>query len=1087
MKRFAGHATLLAVITVLVLGLQERRAPGQDNDALWHHRNLGKAFYENPTTQQLAVDEFRRALELAPDSARERVNYGLALLRAGKVEEGMSELLHAQKQEPSIPHTWFNLGIAYKKDSQYEKAIEQFEELVRLVPDDAVSRYNLGYLYKLTDRSDEAVRQFELAARLDPNLAAPHYQLFTAYRAAGRTEDAAREQATFQEIRKRQAGAAVPEDLDWSFYAEILDPADPSDAADPSPPAAVTFAATPVGRSFSDEHAGVLAIDADADGRSDLLAWSVDGVRLFRHGTIAVENAGLAALKGVRAVAAGDYNNDGFADLAIVTEAGPLLYANTKGSFAPAEPALPVGPFASAVWIDYDHDYDLDLVLLGERQALLRNNGQAGFSDRTGDMPFVPGRAIAGTVFNLIADTPGQDLVVSYADRGGVVYRDLLAARYAAEPLESIEAGVRAIAARDVDHDSWVDLVLGGSNGLTVLLNREGTFEVAASADARVRALAFGDFENRALEDLVVDGAIRRNAGMGRFSESGTAVAGAVALAAADFDLDGRIDLAAIDGDGALQLLRNETVTSNRWTSVALTGVKNLRMAPQAIVEVKAGRLYQKQAYTGEPLHFGLRGADVIDTIRITWPNGLIQNETKQPAGQALAFKEAQRLSGSCPMVFTWNGREFQFITDILGVAPLGASAGDGTYFQVDHDEYIQIPGEALVPRDGHYEVRITEELREVAYLDQVRLLAVDHPSSIDIFTNDKFKGPPFPEFRLFGVEKRLYPLAARDHHGRDVRAAILATDRTYPDGFTRDYSGVAERHHLDLDFGDAAPDNRAVLILRGWVDWADGSTFLGAAQADPQGLVFPFVQVKDGAGRWTTVIEDMGLPAGKPKSIAVDLTGKFLSSSREVRIVTSLALYWDEIFLSENPDSPAVVVTSLDPGVAGLRFRGFATPTIHPERKQPETFDYQRPMPLSMWNPTRGMYTRYGDVRPLALEIDDRFIVMGSGDELRLLFAAASLPALESGWRRNFLLFVDGWAKDGDANTAFSQTVEPLPFHGMSGYPYAAHETYPDTALHRQYLDTYNTRPALRLLRPLAASPSSNSRRHGAAPGAQR
>jgi Tfp pilus assembly protein PilF len=1086
MKRFAGHAALLAVVGVLLAGLLERRAAGQADDALWHHRNLGKAFYENPTTQQLAVDEFRKALELAPDSARERVNYGLALLRAAKVEEGMAELLRAQKQDPSIPHTWFNLGIAYKKDSQYEKAIEQFEALVKLVPDDAVSRYNLGYLYKLTDRGEEAVREFELAAKLDPNLAAPHYQLFTAYREAGRKEDAAREQATFQEIRKRQAGAAVPEDLDWSFYAEILDPADPSDATDPAPPAAVTFAGTRVGESAPGEHAGLLAIDADGDGRPDLLAWSAGGVRLFRHGTTAVENADLAALKGVRAVAAGDYDNDGFADLAIVTASGAFLYANTNGVFARADAALPAGNFTAAVWVDYDHDYDLDLVLLGERPALLRNNGKAGFSDRTADIPFVPGQAVAGAVFNLIADTPGQDLVVAYADRGGVVYRDLLAGKYAAEPLEAIKPGVHAIATRDVDHDGSADLIVAGASGLTVLLNRGGTFEEAASSAAPVRALAFGDFENRALEDLVVDGAIRRNGAMGRFADGGpTVLAGAVAMAAADFDLDGRIDVAAIDGDGALHLLRNETVTANRWMRVALTGVKNLQRAPQAIVEVKAGRLYQKQAYAGEPLHFGLRTADVIDAIRITWPNGLIQNETKQPVGQALAFKEAQRLSGSCPMVFTWNGREFQFITDILGVAPLGASAGDGEYFQVDHDEYIQIPGDALVPRDGHYEIRITEELREVGYLDQIRLLAVDHPSSIDIFTNDRFKGPPFPEFRLFGVEERVYPLTARDHHGRDVRAAILETDRTYPDGFTRDYSGVAERHHLDLDFGSAAPDNRAVLILHGWVDWADGSTFIGAAQADPQGLIFPFVQVKDGAGRWTTVIEDMGLPAGKPKTIAVDLTGKFLSSSREVRIVTSLALYWDEIFLSENPDPPAVVLTGLDPAVAELRFRGFATPTIHPERKQPETFDYQRPMPLSMWNPTPGMYTRYGDVRELALEIDDRFIVMGSGDELRLLFAAESLPALPSGWRRDFLLFVDGWAKDGDANTAFSQTVEPLPFHGMSAYPYPETEDYPNTLLHRQYRDTYNTRPALRLLRPLAAFPSSNSRGQGVAPGA--
>jgi hypothetical protein len=751
---------------------------------------------------------------------------------------------------------------------------------------------------------------------------------------------------------------------------------------------------------------------------------------------------------------------------------------------------LPSGSFAKAVWIDYDHDYDLDLVLVGEGAMLLRNNGRAGFSDRTADIPFVAGRAVDATVFNLVADTPGQDLVVSYADRGGVVYRDLLAGKYAVEPLDALAAGARALALRDVDHDGWVDLVAGGAPGLTMLLNRDGTFEATPGSGPAVRAVALADFENRGLEDLVVDGAIRRNEAMGRFAgPSGAVLAGATAVATADFDNDGRIDAAAIGGDGSLHLLRNQTATAHAWTRIGLTGVKNLQLAPQAIVEVKAGRLYQKRAYTGTPLSFGLRGAAQIDTVRITWPNGLIQNETKQPVRQALAFKEAQRLSGSCPMIFTWNGREFQFITDVLGVAPLGASAGDGTYFPVDHDEYIQIPAGALVPIHVRelagpggpavpvYEIRITEELREVAYLDQIRLIAVDHPAEIDIFTNDKFKAPPFPEFRLFGVTKRLYPVSARDHHGRDVRPALLAADRVYPDGFTRDYAGVAELHTLDLDFGHAAPDNRAVLIMSGWVDWADGSTFLGVSQEDPDGLVFPSVQVKDANGEWRTVIDDMGIPAGKPKTIVVDLTGKFLSASREVRIVTNLSLYWDEIFLSENPGAPEVVMTSLDPVLADLRFRGFSTPTIHPERKQPESFDYQRPMPLSMWNPTPGMYTRYGDVLPLATAIDDRMIVMGSGDELRLLFPVTPLPALQPGWRRDFLLFVDGWAKDGDPNTAFSQTVEPLPFHGMSSYPYPASEQYPNPLLHRQYIDSYNTRPALRLLRPLTDSTQPDRR----------
>jgi hypothetical protein len=1024
------------------------------------------------------------------------VNYGLSLLRAGKTQEGIAELERAQKQDPSIPHTWFNLGITFKKDSQYEKAITQFEQMVKLLPDEPISRYNLGYLYKIIDRASDALREFELAAKLNPNLAGPHFQLYNSYRELGRTEDAAREQAIFQEIRKRQAGAAVPEDLDWSFYSEILDPVDPADARDDGPAVALKFADRRLPGTFAAGSAGVLAFDADADGRTDLLVWSAETVRLFRNGDTAVEGAGLDELKGVRALAAGDYDNDGFQDLAVVTDSGAALYINAKGVFSKATMTLPGGRFAKAVWIDYDHDYDLDLVLVGETSALLRNNGQAGFSDQTKDFPFVPGRALDAIAFNVVADTDGRDILVTYAERSAVLYRDLLAGRYRAEPVEAVRAGAGALVARDVDNDSWIDVMAGGAPGLTVLLNRSGRFEAAQFTPSTARAIAAGDFENRGFADLVVDGPVLRNQALGRFAAPGAApLTAAVAVVTADFDNDGRVDVAGVAADGVLHVLRNESAVANTWVRIVLNGVKNLRLSPGAIVEVKAGARYQKQMYTGAPLHFGARDAAQLDTVRITWPNGLIQNEMRQPVGQALSFKEAQRLSGSCPMIFTWNGREFQFITDVLGVAPLGASAGDGTYFPVDHDEYIQIPGEALVPvspaHEGpahttedfrgaalyglpSYEIRITEELREVAYLDQIRLIAVDHPSPVDIFTNDKFKAPPFPEFRLFGVKRdaRIHPIAARDSQGRDVRPALLAKDRTYPDGFKRDYAGVAELHTLDLDFGKAAPGNRAVLILSGWVDWADGSTFLGAAQEDPRGLIFPSIQVKDAAGQWQTVVNDMGIPAGKPKTIAVDLTGKFLSTSREIRIVTNLCLYWDEIFLAETPGAPEVVMTTLDAGTAELGYRGFSTPTIHPERKQPESFDYQRPMPLSMWNQTPGLYTKFGDVRELTTEIDDRMVVMGSGDELRLLFPASSLPALKSGWRRDFLLFVDGWAKDGDANTAFSRSVEPLPFHGMSAYPYQASEHYPNTLLHRQYRDSYNTRPALRLLRPLTGSP---------------
>jgi Tfp pilus assembly protein PilF len=1068
MNRRLTCALVFLLFAAMSVGGRSLRANASEEE-LWRYRNLGKAFYENPTTQYEAVEQFRQALDLAPQSARERVNYALALLRAGKTDEGIAEMERVQRQDPSLPHSWFNLGIQYKKQGTPEsnaRAIAQFERMIQLAPEEPISHYNLGYLYKIGGRTADALRHFETAARLDPNLAGPHFQLYNAYRdpQVGRRDDAARELATFQAIKKRQAGAVIPEDLEWSYYSEIYDPVDPADSAPDPAPILPSFSAREVLRAVDAESARLVVLSSDADERPDLIVWSSNGVRLLAGGDTAVAATGLESLTDVTSIAPADFDNDGATDLAVIRKTGASVWRGSgSGSFTVHTAVLPGGDFARAFWVDYDHDYDVDLMLLGARSYLLRNAGDARFTDVSHEFPFVAGHPLDAVLFEAVADTIGHDVVVSYADRSGVLYRDRLAGKYEAIPLDALPAGTSSLLAHDINRDSWIDIAGTHESGPLLLLNAQGRLASAALPRAAGRALAAVDFENLGVTDLIAGDRLLRWTVAG--IRDVALDVDAIARAAADFNADGRVDLASLDRDGTLRVLTNTSPSKAGWLRVALTGVKNLKAAPGAEVEVKAGARYQKALYLGVPLVFGLGTRDIVDTVRITWPNGLIQNEARQPVARTAAYKEAPRLSGSCPMIFTWDGQHFRFITDVLGVAPLGASAGDGEYFPVDHDEYVHIPGDAVALKDGHYEVRVTEELREVSYLDRIELLALDYPSHLTVVTNDKFKGPPFPEFRLYAVERPIAPRSARNHRGVDLLERVRTLDRQYADGYRRDFEGVAETHHLELDFGEAAPDNRALLVLTGWVDWADGSTFRGVSQEHPQGLILPHLQVKDTQGRWRTVIDDMGLPAGKTKTIAVDLTGKFLSASREVRIVTNLCVYWDQIYLSERTDAPDVALTRVDASAAALRFRGFSRLIADPERRQPETFDYADVSPMSMWNPTPGLYTRYGDVRALLARTDDDLVIMGSGDELRLLFDPTPLPDLPAGWRRDFLLLFDGWAKDGDANTAFSQSVEPLPFHAMSAYPYGDQERHPRAHLGRDY----QTRPALRLVRPLA------------------
>jgi tetratricopeptide (TPR) repeat protein len=975
-----GKQTVLLSAAALLAVLSNAATPTVE-ERLEQSRNLGKAFYENPTTHGEAVTEFKKALDLAPRSDREKLNYALALLRSTKEEIAVPILLEVQKHDPSLPHTWFNLGIYYRNNGDEDLAIAQFRQMVKLTPDEPIAHYQLAKLYRQSGHIPEAIAEFENAEKLNPSLAAAHFQLFSLYRQVDRNDDSAREFQTWQKVKQQQEGAAIAEDVDWCTYFEIYDP-----PRAVTPPAAKqpTFHEGTLEGSADAKSTRLALIDVTGKGQTDLLVWSARGAALYSKGATRVPDSGLNDLKGVIDIAPGDFDNDGLMDLCVLTETGAALYRNTGGKFVKANTPLPQRRFERAVWMDFDHDYDLDLILLGDTPALLRNQGTAGFDDHTADFPFAKGHPLDAWKLRTVPDTKAFDLAVIYANHAPVLYRDQLAGHYTTAPFT-------------------------------------------------------GESRDRTQIE-------------------------------ADFDGDGRVDRVRVAPDGTLHFFHNVTTPQTNWIRVQLTGIKSLKLAQDAEVEIKAGLLYRKQLYDGVPLVFDIGAYPTVDTVRVTWSNGLIQNETNQAANKAYKYEEAQRLSGSCPMIWTWNGTGFEFITDVLGVAPLGAADGDGSYFPVDHDEFVSIPGRALKPVDGYYDVRITEELSEVSYLDQVRLFAIDHPANTEIFTNEKFKGPPYPEDRLFGVAHRIYPIKATEFSARnpahDVLPLLLKTDQKYPDKFARKESGVAEMHTLELDFTGSAASGQAALLLHGWVDWPDGSTFRAASQESKAGLVMPLLQMQDTAGEWQTVNADMGMPSGKPKTIAVDL--KFLSASRKLRIVTNLCVYWDEVFLSESTRPPDVRQREAELLSADLGFRGFSQSRIAADRKQPDTYIYANVSPTSYWNPTPGLYTRYGDVRELTQTVDDKLIIMGSGDQLRLRFRADAFPALPAGWTRDYLLKVDGWAKDRDPNTAYSGSVEPLPFHAMSVYPYPKSERFPDDPVHEKYRHDYNTRPALRLIRPL-------------------
>lgn len=824
---------------------------------------------------------------------------------------------------------------------------------------------------------------------------------------------------------------------------------------------------------------GLAAVDFDGDGDTDVYAAG----RLLSGepgGFVDVtDEAGLAGPE-PDAAAFADFDNDGGLDLYLSRGAvGALFRSRGDGTFADVTASLGIPlPAGAPLFLDYDHDGDLDLALAGPEGAMsmLRNNLDGTFSDVTALAGMGPGNvsaALGTAAFGDFDDDDDLDFVVAAPAGPFRLYDNERGGRVAER---SAERGVNAerqgiVAVGDYNNDGLLDLLAAprGSAGLTLWLGRgEGAFEsderpealLAEAARFTIHDAIFVDFDNDGWLDIALagespggGGALRlfHNAGPGRFDDISHIVPEVPPLrrvAAADFGSDGDLDFFASTADGSVRLLRNDGGNGNRYLNMRLVGLstgsgKNNHFGIGSKVEVRAGALYRTLVVTGPEIHVGLGQRAQADVIRVRWPNGVPQNILYSDANQSIV--EEQILKGSCPTLFAWNGERFEFVTDILWKSALGMpvglmARGDALYAPPHaSQEYLRIPPGALRERDGSYELRITDELWEVFYIDEVDLIAVDHPDSVDIFLDERFVPPGQETFlRLHQTAHRRRPLSATDHLGRDALPALSALDDIYVGDFEPlRYQGISELHDLVLDLGDFDAGQPVRLYLRGWIFPTDASINVALSQSSALATVVPHLQVIGADGEWETAVAELSFPSGKNKTIVQDLTGLFPTPDHRVRIRTNMNIYWDEVFVSVGTPAAPTRLTVLEPAAANLRYRGFSREYRKGGRSGPPWFDYGTVSEEPRWRPIVGRYTRYGDVLPLVGEADDRYPIMAPGDELALRFDAGGLPDLPEGWTRDFVIYTEGWLKDADMNTAAGWKVGPLPFHGMSRYPF--------------------------------------------------
>jgi hypothetical protein len=456
-----------------------------------------------------------------------------------------------------------------------------------------------------------------------------------------------------------------------------------------------------------------------------------------------------------------------------------------------------------------------------------------------------------------------------------------------------------------------------------------------------------------------------------------------------------------------------------------------------------------------QPLAIGLGGGDRIDFVEIDWSDGVFQSEVDLAAGAVHRIAEEQRQLSSCPVLFAWNGKKFEFVSDILGVGGIGYATGPGEYAPPRPWENFLLPRRMLREKSGRYHLKVAQVMEEVAYLDAARLVAYDLPPGWHMVLDERMgTGDPAPTGAPRFYRREVLPERATNDRDEDVRATIAATDsRAAPPGrLDRRFIGRLEREHvLTLTFAeplDAGP-GEPVLVADGWIEYPYSQTMFAAWQA---GAVYaaPSIEARGRDGRWMPVLEQFGYPAGMPRQMSVPLGG-LPPGTNALRLRTNEEIYWDRLAVAYTEPLPDVRRRALALRSARLAQTGFPHRSTGAQRRP--YYDYDRRRPFWDTRYLRGAYTALGPADALVRTVDDALVIFGPGEETHLEFDALD-DAPPPGWSRHFVFETNGWAKDMDLYTRDGDTVAPLPTRGTSPGP--GTPPGPRDRLHARYNTRY-------------------------------
>lgn len=1082
--------------------------------------NLGVAMM-NQQQMEKAVQRFDAAYAADPGLVIAELNKGIALLNLQKLAEAEQALDAAVKLDESNPRVWYNLGLLHRSEGKTPEAIADFQHVLKLVPNDPDVYYFLGTFYSQQQDYPQAIAQFEQALKINPLHASAEFGLARALQRSGQADPARVHLKRFEHLTKNKISS--PMTLTYGEQGR-LSIAQDAITGEPTvaPMIPVTFEAKPVtatggsrivgSASEAEPGGGICLLDVDGDGKLDLVAMNDAGspIHVFRNlgngqWKLLSGRANPFAISGIGvSCAVGDFDNDGKNDLAFAMADRIALFHNDgDGKFSDATKAAGIqlpqnySP-AGITFIDYDHDGDLDLLVTGHStgeartsNVLLRNNGNKTFTDWTREAGLAgEGSTVAVTLSDINNDR-AVDLVVTGSTGSPTIYLNQREGPFQPVPLYDVPGLPPTVGVYifDFNKDGWMDVALthAGAPGISLWRNVDGKhFErvnlpINAKRGWGITAL---DFDNDGWLDLAAvvetdkgsEVRVLRNSGPQGFEDVSSQLgldklklADPRSLIAADIDNDLAADLIVSQLGADPVILHNQGGSKNHAIRIELQGLADNKTGLGTKVEVFADGLWQKFEVPGAAGYLSQGAPEVlagigkttqVDIVRMLWPTGVLQDEVDVAVNKPVSFMELDRRGSSCPTLFAWNGSRYEFVSDVIGAGVVGHWISPTSKNTPDPDEWIKIDGSQLRPRDGYLSVRFGEPMEEVNYIDQLRMIAVDHPAGTDVYPNERFlDNPPFASGEPVLTSSPHTPAGAWDDEGRDVLQLVSHRDHQYVRDFTNlPYAGFANLHSLTLDLGAWTPQNPLRLFLHGFIEYFSATSMYAAWQAGMQ-PISPYIEAQMPDGRWKRVVDDMGFPAGLPRTITLDLTGKLPPGAQRIRITTNLQIYWDQVLVDNGPQhTNRIRATELPLASANLGFRGYPQ-QLDGATPGDLTYRYELASTTGPFARLRGSYTRYGDVTALLKSIDDRFVVFGTGEDIDAEFDTAALPPLPKGWKRDYFFYANGYVKDMDFYEAMPFTVADYPFHGMSGYPYSAPEHYPEDDSSTAYRLDWNER----------------------------